>query len=82
MSTTSQEMKRCSKCKRKKPLSEFYLDNRTGLPRAACKRCYRVAAIKNKYKDIRVARARDRRRYWRDPQTKIAQVLASRRKET
>ena len=32
-------MKKCSKCKQVKPVSEFYIDKRVGKPTSACKVC-------------------------------------------
>lgn len=61
-------MKKCSKCKLHKPVSDFWIDkgNRTGL-RAECAEC-----AKNRMRDFRrnnpdKVRSDTRNRYWKDP---------------
>jgi hypothetical protein len=37
-------LKTCGKCKEAKPLTAFFLDHRRGIPRSACKLCYKVVS--------------------------------------
>ena len=47
------EEKKCTKCKKAKPVSEFYLDSKTEKPRPNCKSCMKIrtkSAASKKYK--------------------------------
>lgn len=42
--------KTCTRCKLDLPVSEFYLDNRTGRPRGKCKPCFGKASYESRKK--------------------------------
>lgn len=47
MTPTEESTKVCTICKSAKPLSEFHIGGRKGLPRAACKACTRIGLKKH-----------------------------------
>jgi hypothetical protein len=53
----------CTKCGRPKPLTDFFLDKRTGTPRSWCKACCNAYNRAYRRKHLDHVRARDRRYY-------------------
>lgn len=60
---TKPRTRRCTRCSKRRPIDDFFLDHRTGSPRSWCKACTYAYSRRYRRRNLDRVRARDRRYY-------------------